>query len=135
MIIFLKHKAAANDGNAPLHWAARNSDWDVVKYLVGEKGADVLARNNHDAVLHRAVSGNNKQIIRLFLDKIIEKFNQDSISIVSDSYQISDCTNIFNAQHTEGDTQAYHLLPEPKLDKKNIRVPPLIFSKNIFFEF
>jgi hypothetical protein len=26
-------------------------------------------------------------------------------------------------------------LPEPKLDKKNIRVPPLIFSKNIFFEF
>jgi hypothetical protein len=30
--------------------------------------------------------------------------------------------------------KAYHLLPEPKPDKKNIRVPPMIFSKYIFIQ-
>jgi ankyrin repeat protein len=86
-------KAANNGGYTPLHWAAGQGNLDAVKYLV-EKGADVLARNSHDTVLHRAVRGNNKEIIRLLLERIKEKFNQDSQQV----YQY------INAQDTEGDT-------------------------------
>ena len=66
---------------------------DVVQWLV-EKGADVLARNNHDSVLHNAISGNNKEIIKLILDKIKEKFSRDPQQI----YQY------INAKDNEGDT-------------------------------
>jgi ankyrin repeat protein len=85
--------AANNDGNTPLHWAAEKGKLDVVKLLI-EHGADLLTRNNHDTVLHRAVSGNSEQVIRIILNKVKEIFNQYSQQI----YQY------INSQDTEGDT-------------------------------
>jgi ankyrin repeat protein len=77
----------------PLHWAAENGYWDVVILMI-ENGADLLARNNHDIVLHRAVSGNSERVIRIILNKVKETFNQYSQQI----YQY------INPQDTEGDT-------------------------------
>ncbi|MFT4314280.1 MAG: ankyrin repeat domain-containing protein [Wolbachia pipientis] len=73
----------------PLHCATVNGHLELVKYLL-EKGADVLAKNNHDMVLHLAVSSDKEEIIKLVLDKIKE--TQENINQHVD------------AQDTEGDT-------------------------------
>jgi ankyrin repeat protein len=62
----------------------------LVKLLLA-KGSDVYARNNHDTVLHRAVSSGNEEVIRLILDKIKEKETQLMYQHI-------------NAPDTEGDT-------------------------------
>ncbi|CAK9253993.1 unnamed protein product, partial [Sphagnum jensenii] len=49
-------KSANNGGDTPLHRAAANGEWDVVKYLA-EKGADAKAADKDgDTPLHRAAS-------------------------------------------------------------------------------
>lgn len=66
----------------------------IVRWLVDEKETDFFAINSHDTVLHQAVSGGNEEIIKLILNKIKEKFNQDLQQI----YQF------INAKDYEGDT-------------------------------
>ena len=78
-----------SDNMTPLHLVSHNGFKELVKLLL-TNGADVLARNNHDTVLHRAVSSNNKEVIELILDKIKEKRN--------------DIEPYINAPDTEGDT-------------------------------
>ena len=53
----------------PLHLVAQNGPEELVKLLL-INGADVFVRNNHDTVLRRAISSNNKEIIKLILNTI-----------------------------------------------------------------
>ncbi|WP_375316602.1 ankyrin repeat domain-containing protein [Wolbachia endosymbiont (group A) of Colletes cunicularius] len=73
----------------PLHVATYNGHLELVKCLL-EKGANVLAKNNHDTVLHLAVSSNKEEIIKLVLDKIKETQR--------------DVSQYIDAKDTEGDT-------------------------------
>lgn len=52
-----------------LHYAVRKGHEQVVELLL-EHGADFTARNNHDSVLHAAVSSGNIKIAKLILKKI-----------------------------------------------------------------
>ena len=99
-----------NDGNSPLHLAALNGHLHTVKYFIEEKGADPLARNNHDSVLHNAVSSNNKDVIVLILDKIKDKLIQDSQLV----YQH------INAPDAEGDTPLMWAAETGKVDAVRI---------------
>jgi ankyrin repeat protein len=48
-----------------LHWAAAWSNLDVVKYLVGEKGADVKATNKDgDTPLHWAAANGKLDVVK-----------------------------------------------------------------------
>ena len=89
-----------------LDFACRNGNLDMVKALM-EEGADVLARNNHDTVLHQAVSSNNEEIIRLILDKIKEKDPQNFSEHI-------------NAKDTEGDTPLMWAAQEGKVNAAKI---------------
>ena len=73
----------------PLHLVAQNGLKELVKLLL-ENGEAVFARNNHDTVLHRAISGNNEEIIKLIINKIKETKE--------------DIGPYIDAQDTEGDT-------------------------------
>jgi hypothetical protein len=48
--------------------AAFSSSLTVVKCLIKEKGTNVLAKNNLNTVLHKAVHSRNEEIISLVLN-------------------------------------------------------------------
>jgi len=56
--------------------AVRNGYLEVVNFCL-DQGADVLERNDHDTLLHQAVWGNNVAMIRLILEAIKAKCNND----------------------------------------------------------
>jgi ankyrin repeat protein len=101
--------AANNDGNSPLHRGAENGHLDVVNLMIAN-GADLLARNNYDIVLHRAESGNSERVIRIILNKVKEIFNQYSQQI----YQY------INSQDTEGDTPLMWAAENGKINSARI---------------
>ncbi len=76
----------------PLHLAARKSQRAVVQLLL-EKGADVLARNDHDTVLHQAVGSHTVEVIRLILDAIKVRLDDDQLMYLH-----------INPPDSEGDT-------------------------------
>ncbi len=59
-----------------LRRAVRSGYLEVVNFCL-DQGADVLERNHHDTLLHKAVSGNNVAIIRLILEAIKAKCKND----------------------------------------------------------
>jgi ankyrin repeat protein len=93
VITKLRERLNELDSITPLHLASESGDLDEIKTLI-EGGADIFARSNHGtATLHRAVRG-NETAIRLILEKIKEKSNQDQQQIYES----------INAKDTEGNT-------------------------------
>src|SRR5699024_3040854 len=82
----------------PLHFAASAGDLNKIKILV-EEGADVLARNNHDTVLHQAVNSNNEEVIKFVLNKIIEKDPQKMSEHINTPDNEGDTPLIWTAQN------------------------------------
>jgi ankyrin repeat protein len=85
--------AKREDDNTLLHLAANGGQLEMAKILI-ESGANVLARNNHDSVLHTAITGNNLELITLLLNMIKD-------NVMGDSKQ---CYDEINVQDIEGDT-------------------------------
>jgi ankyrin repeat protein len=94
---------------APLDLAASSGHIKVVQFLL-EKGADLLARNHHDTILHQAVSGNNVEVIRLILDAIKEKCDNDPVRV----------GQAINARDNEGDTPLMWAAENGKVNEAQI---------------
>ncbi|HEY6438198.1 MAG TPA: ankyrin repeat domain-containing protein, partial [Ignavibacteriaceae bacterium] len=67
--VFLQ-KGADNHGPTPMHWAADKGHWDVVKYLVEEKGADVKAANKYGRTpVHWAAKNGDLDVVKYLVEK------------------------------------------------------------------
>ena len=60
-----------------MQFAVQGGHEEVVKTLL-TKGANFLARNTHDTVLHQAVISINIEVTKLILSKIKDKFRENS---------------------------------------------------------